>query len=73
MGCGEPEVIDGVVWDGKRMKVYLANPKILARFDWLNAITQCGGTFARFFVGDVLSLTDVGLASLGGNINGAIY
>src|SRR5947207_252942 len=50
MRGGEAEVVGGVVRDGERMKIYLADAKVLARRDFNDAVAQSISALARLIV-----------------------
>ena len=54
------------------MKIDLADAKVFARFNLFDAILERRRATARFFVADAKVLADVGLASLGGDVDRAI-
>src|SRR6185369_12550733 len=60
----ETEVVDSVVWNRERMKVDLADTKIFARLDLLDAIAQSLHASTRLFVSNVDLLADVSVESL---------
>src|SRR6266550_4500907 len=68
----EPEIVYGVVWDGEGVKVDLADAKVAARLYLLDAVLKRPGAFAWFFIVNVETLADVGIAGFGGNIDRAI-
>jgi hypothetical protein len=68
----ESEIVYRVVRDGEGVKVYLADAKVSARLYLLDAILERSGAFAWFLVADVLALAYVGIASLSGNVDGAV-
>src|SRR6185369_11583799 len=72
MSCSEAEVVDGIVWNRERMKINLADAKIFARLNLLDAIAQSFRAAAWFVVGDVHLFTDVGIKCLRGDINRTI-
>ena len=72
MRCCKAEIVYRVVGNCERMKIDLADTKVFARFYLLNAIFEGFGAFTRFFVIDVYALAYLGIAVLGGNVDGAI-
>jgi hypothetical protein len=72
VSCSEAEVVDGVVRNRERMKIYFADAKIFARFDFFYSIAEGFGAASRFVVADVLFFTNVSIERLPGDINRTI-
>src|SRR5215208_3381546 len=66
---GETKIINSVVRNSERMKIDLADAKVFARLDLLDAIAQRFGAPPRFIARDVEPLAYVSVESFSGDVN----
>jgi hypothetical protein len=69
---GKAKIVHGIMRDGERMKVDLADAKVAARFYLFDPVLKRASAFAWFFIVNVGAFTDVSLAGFGGNVDRAI-
>src|ERR1044072_9777905 len=72
VSCSEAEVVDGIVRNRERMKIYFADAKIFARFNFFYSIAERFGAASGFVVADVLFFTNVSIERLPGDVNRTI-